>query len=362
MRLSPWISRGLLAPMLTLPVAVLGLVPAGPALADDTTAPQLVDVSLSRAEVTVSGASLVPVIVRAHLIDESGVVPAGVDMQYRTPLVRLTRVAGGTAKSGSVELALESGTAQDGIWSAALQVPSTWDGEWAIVELITLDSEYNKLTVDPRDVGMVRTLAVHGSHQPAMTMRFRPDPVLGNGPVTVTGRFYDSETGAPFPYLPIFAGSDNRCVEYSAQPNARTDRYGRYAVTFPPGDAVWLKCVGISRQPDLSYPDFVIVTSGYPRIRYVVTATADRTHVLAGKPVTITGRVEPFEYAGDPTLQRWVGTAWQAIGTAPIDGEGHFSYTVRPETPGTHRYRAYMAAKGDLRLGGASAPIEIHVR
>jgi hypothetical protein len=243
------------------------LAPAQPALAADTAAPELVGVSLSRASVAVSGLRLVPVTLRVHLTDESGIEPVSSEPFVTTPVAALERISGGEPRHAGVELTLESGTIRDGVWSAVIQVPSTWNGVWAVTYVTAWDVANNHVELDPRAVDMERRLRIRGTHQPAMTMRIMPDPVPADAPVTVKGRFYYRDTGAPIPHQPIFAGDDNLCVEYISEPNARTDRHGRYSVTFPPGSAPWLKCVGILRPSNLAFhPEYILVMAAHPRV------------------------------------------------------------------------------------------------
>jgi hypothetical protein len=241
--------------------------PARPAVAADTAAPEVVDVSFSRSRVAVSGVRLVPVILRVHLTDESGVrhvlSPEGF---INSPLARIERISGGQPRVVSAELALESGTSRDGVWSAVIQVPSTWNGVWAVTYLTAWDVAFNNVEVDPRTVGMDRRLRVRGSHLPAVTLQFVPDPLPADTPVRMKGRFYYRDTGAPIRHQPIFIGFDNMCIEFPATPNARTDRHGRYSITFSPDRAFALHCVGILRPSNLSfYPDFIVVKASYPQ-------------------------------------------------------------------------------------------------
>ncbi|HEU5108675.1 MAG TPA: hypothetical protein VFT95_08975 [Micromonosporaceae bacterium] len=244
------------------------VAPARAASAADTAAPELVDVSLSRARVAVSGVRLVPVTLRVHLTDESGVQhvlsPEGF---VNSPLARIERISGGEPRVVGAELALTSGTSTDGVWSAVIQVPSTWRGVWAVTYVTAWDVAFNNVEVDPRAVGMERRLRVRGSHLPAMTMRFVPEPVPAGVPVTMKGRFYYRDTGAPIRNQPIFISFDNMCIEHAPVPNGRTDRNGRYSVTISPERAVGLQCVGILRPSNMSfYPDFIVVKAGAPRM------------------------------------------------------------------------------------------------
>src|SRR5947208_2590484 len=97
----------------------------------DATPPVLVDVTLSRSLVTVSGLNVALVTVSVHLMDDSGVQPSGDsdNSSIRYPGIGFSRLTG-AAKGDWVNLDLTSGTATDGIWSADWPIASTYNGRW----------------------------------------------------------------------------------------------------------------------------------------------------------------------------------------------------------------------------------------
>ncbi len=127
----------------------------------------------------------------------------------------------GTDRTDGAELSLTAGTPQDGTWSATIHVPSTWNGTWEVNRLVATDAAWNRLDVDPSASADTR-LKVTGTHRPAVTMRLTPDPLVGDGPLTVAGRFYYEDTGEGIGNQPIFFGTDNLCVEYQSEPNGTT--------------------------------------------------------------------------------------------------------------------------------------------
>ncbi|HEU5108793.1 MAG TPA: hypothetical protein VFT95_09570 [Micromonosporaceae bacterium] len=330
---------------------------APPALAADEAAPVLTELTLSTDAVSVAGVELVPVTVSVRLTDETGVEVQSIVGDVSTPGIRFEREGAGPDRAEYAELTLTSGTPQDGVWSAVVQVPSTWDGHWETSNVTAWDAAQNKLEVDPRTLGLGATLDVTGTHQPAVTMRFVPDPLIGDGPLTVRGRVYDSETGEGLARQPIYFGYDNTCIELGGGSNGTTAADGTYSRTYRRVDLV-LQCVGISRPSNISIANsYIVVASDYPRIRPAITITADRTAVRPGTKVTISGVVRPSMHSVQ--LQQ-LGRAWRTVGSALPDQQGRFSFAVTPRADGLQRYRVVVPNE-DPDLVGVSNVIQVRV-
>ncbi|WBB78937.1 hypothetical protein O7606_22510 [Micromonospora sp. WMMD882] len=326
--------------------------------AADTAPPVIADLTVTPDDVGVSGVDLVPVTVAVRLTDESGVIEAGEMDGVATPLLGLRRVEGGERNEG-VELKLTSGTAKDGVWSATVHVPSTWDGRWEVGQVIAEDSARNRLEVDPRDAGTTVSLEVTGAHQPAVTMELTPDPLVGDGPLTVKGRFYDKDTGKGLPNQPIFFGHDNVCVEQPGTPNGVTAADGTFSRVYPVGD-IYLRCVGILRPTNIGIvPAYIVVTSAHPRFRPTITASADRTTVQPGTKVTFTGTVKPSGLS-TVELQQLKDGKWQKVTSGQLDDRSRFTLTVTPKATGEHSYRVARPSD-DPELVGASKTIVVRV-
>ncbi|NJP30609.1 hypothetical protein [Micromonospora thermarum] len=337
-----------------------GTLVAAPAAvaAADTAPPVLAGITVSPDAVSVAGLDLVPVTVTAYLTDETGVEKASDMGGGNMPFVALKRVAGGTASTQYAELSLTSGTPQDGRWTATIQVPSTWNGQWEISKLVAVDAAFNRLDIDPPETPD-NTLDVTGTHLPAVTMRFVPDPLVGDGPLTVEGRFYYEDTGEGIPNQPIFFGHDNLCVEYSAEPNGTTNADGTFSKVYPKGDG-YLQCVGILRPSNVDFtPAFIVVASRHPRVKPVVTATASRTTVVTGTKVTFTGTVKPTSGV-NVELQQLHGSTWRKVGSTFLDDRGGFTFDVTPKAVGTHRYRA-IVPNDEPELVGVSETVVLRV-
>jgi hypothetical protein len=332
------------------------LAPPPALAAADETAPVLTEVALSSDAVSVAGVDLVPVTVSVRLTDETGVEPAGEMDGTNTPAISLQRRAADGGGSEYVELALTSGTPQDGVWSAVVQVPSTWDGQWETSGVTASDGAGNRLDTDPRTAGLGATLHVTGTHQPAVTLRFVPDPLVGDGPLTLRGRVYDTDTGKGLGRQPIYIGYDSGCVEGLSLPNGITAADGTYSKTYRRGTE-GLHCVGIHRPSNVSVAiSFIAVASGFPRIRPVITIEADRTTVRPGTKVTISGVVRPPVYS---VQVQQLGRAWRTLGSALVS-EGRFSFVVTPRTEGVQQYRV-VAPNDDPELVGVSNVVKVRV-
>ncbi|MBF9131851.1 LPXTG cell wall anchor domain-containing protein [Plantactinospora sp. S1510] len=351
--------RIVLAALLFAAAGPLAATPASAAA--DTAPPTLGDITISPDTVDVAGLDLIPVTVAVRLRDESGVVQSGEVGGGMTPFVGLQRVSGGSGHNlAGGELALTSGTVQDGIWSVTIQVPSTWDGRWEVNHVVADDAVAKRLDVDPRTAGQTVTLDVTGTHQPAVSMQFSPDPLVGDGPLTVKGRFYFKDTNRGIPNQPIFFGADNLCVEYDATPNGRTAADGTFSKTYPKGDG-FLRCVGILRPSNSAFqPAFIVVTSGHPRVRPAVTATASRTSVTAGTKITISGTALPFGVAGTVRLQQLRNSSWRTLGSTQVDDRGRYTFDVRPQTAGANRYRV-ISPGSEEDLTGVSPTLVVTV-
>ncbi|MFI5832607.1 hypothetical protein ACIA5A_02895 [Micromonospora sp. NPDC051300] len=343
------------ATLLLLPGGIVVGAPAASAAADQAP-PVLVGITVSPDAVSVSGVDLVPVTVSAHLTDETGVERSGEMDGSNLPAVTLQRAGGGEDSTQGVELALTSGTPQDGTWSATVQVPSTWDGEWRVSRLVAVDGASNRLDVAPSTDSK---LTVTGTHKPAVTMRFVPDPLVGDGPLTVEGRFYYQDTGKGIGDQPIYFGQDNLCVEYPSPPNGTTRADGTFSRVYPKGLGV-LHCVGILRPSNVSIaPSFIVGTGNFPRVRPAVTIKASSTTVAPGKKVTFTGAVKPAGSSGYRVeLQQLRDGTWRKVTGASIDVT--YTLSTRPTTPGSVRYRV-VTLNDDPALMGVSETVTVRV-
>ncbi|MGC4901797.1 hypothetical protein ACLQ2Y_20935 [Micromonospora echinospora] len=316
----------------------------------------LMDVTVSPDAVSVAGVDLVPVTVSAHLTDDTGVVPSTEMDGTMVPSVALRLV--GSDRADGAELSLTAGTPQDGTWSATIQVPSTWNGTWEVSRLVAVDAAANRLDVDP-PASADTTLVVTGTHRPAVTMRLSPDPLVGDGPLTVEGRFYYEDTGEGIGNQPIFFGSDNACWELRSEPNGTTRADGTFSRLYPKGDP-FVRCVGIVRPSNTAVaPDYIVVRTLHPRVKPIVAVKANRTTVTPGTTVTFTGMVKPAA-SWQLQLQQLQGRTWRKVAGTSSNDLGAYRMAVTPKTPGTLRYRVVIPNQ-DPALVGVSEVVTVRV-
>ena len=93
-----------------------------------------------------------------------------------------------------------------------------------------------------------------------------------------------------------------------------------------------------------------------PRVKPVVTATANRTVVVAKATVTDTGTVVPAAHSVQ--LQQLRNGAWRTVDSALIRDRGRFTLDITPDAPGTYRYRVVVPTD-DPELVGVSRTIVV---
>jgi len=313
-------------------------------------------VTLSRSSVAVSGLNTVTVTVMVHLTDPVGVVESSAsETGAPLPQVGLSRVSSpgtaGAPSQDSRDLNLASGTGRDGVWTAAIRVPSTYDGSWQVTAVWATNSQDGSLFVDPRKVGITRTLTVRGSRQPSLSLGFSPKVPVGNQAVNIKGRAVDADTGRPLAgiLLNLGAGSENCGVfDYGGAGSVTTNAKGYYVFRRAPDANVF--CVISTIPPKRGAIDRYSTTtllyrSGGVLVQPTISASVDHTPIHLGETVAIRGSVAPstFVYPG-VFLQRYSGGHWRTVGTAHVRASGRYTAYATPPTRGNHRYRVHTQA------------------
>lgn len=353
------------AALLTTAPVIAGTGTASATVTRDAPTTTLVDVQLSRTAVRVSGLGTVRLTVSVHLTDPQGVVESiNPEIPHPLPAVTLTRVSrartGGAPTHASLDLDLTSGTPQDGVWTATTLVPSTYDGTWQVTDVQTGVGDQD-LDVDPRDIGIVRTLTVKGTHRPALTTYTDPAAVrAGRGPVAVKGRVVDADTGRPIRGVRLTLGSHDAdgcgAFGYGGDAWTSTDTRGRF--TFHArgenGGFCVISAFGRPHQLLDPYKDTTLLFArAIPDILPVVTAAADRSRVHVGETVPVRGHAAPadYMYTTRVVLQRLVGRHWRQVGTARIRSSGRYTLQATPRRHGVNRYRVVTVAVPRVRQG-----------
>ncbi|MFC7496228.1 MULTISPECIES: hypothetical protein [unclassified Nocardioides] len=89
-----------------------------------------------------------------------------------------------------------------------------------------------------------------------------------------------------------------------------------------------------------------------------VTLETSKTELVAGKKVVLSGKIRPAAKGTKVVLQKKIGDRkWSREATLTTKKAGKFSYTDRPETPGTRRYRVVTQGAG----ARTSKPVKVTI-
>ena len=361
-----------------LVVALVGMT--APAVdAADATPPELVDVTASPADVSVSGLGHAVVTLSVHLRDPSGVVravPFDGDDPVADRLAQPIPLPGprcGT--SPPISPCRRRRIRPMGRGSASFLAPANADGTWRVSGVAAIDGLGNELGVDPATLGIDARVTVHGTHRPAVTVGFAPQPAKGNQPVTMKGRAYFVDDGSPIAFRRITIGwGQDGCVNQTLLGNTTTttDAFGYYGFTFrPPLDQ--LRGCAFLTDPiaapfDAFGPIAVLAWRVRPLVvKYAMTTNPVPSGIRLGQAMWVTGKIVPISVAGGQGpihLQRRLATGrWVNVDTRSLRSDGSYSLRVVPSRRGTFRYRVYMPSCCDgTFVGTVSRNLVITVR
>ncbi|MDQ1699062.1 MAG: hypothetical protein QOG34_925 [Frankiaceae bacterium] len=359
-----------------------------PALAADTTPPQVLDLKITPSTLHLDGLAYTKVVVSVHLQDDSGICAGAsnsdcnVDVDnmaafygYPTPLVWLKAPvpAPGTFLETSFNgMRLTSGTATDGWWSMTRIATGLWNGTLPAIRIAAFDTAGNKTDIDPRNTAFARSLTVSVTNQPHISYGTVPSVLpYGANSFTVKGRASLLGSGAPLGNRTLLLCQDTGCgIEGSFGGVAvRTNANGYYSVTTT-RQALGLmlfKALGSSggnAYPTTFYsnPLYASRSVAVPRSAHFLTlkTISPSTTVTAGSPVTLKGTTSMFYDTSTPlawrsiSVQRLVSGTW-ANGTIVTEQTaliekttvqaGIHTYTLVAHPPkGTWSYRVYRTA------------------
>jgi hypothetical protein len=345
------------------------LAGAAPVSAADVTPPELVGITVTPDDVSVSGLGHATVTIGVHLRDPSGVIGTrgGLD-EFGSPLVQLANTtAGASMRYADVVLTLPpGGDPTDGTWVGSFLVPANADGSWRVAVVGADDSVGNELGIDPATIGIVTSLTVHGSHRPAITLGYAPQPLRGGAALTMKGRAYFTDDGTPIAHRRITIGwSPDGCVNQIDLGNTTTttDAAGYYHFTFPGPLDVWPGCVYITdpvKAPfDASRPIAILAQRfKTPVVKLALTASLTSSHLVLGQAARVSGKVVPGLLGLGPIhLQRRLASGtWVNVYTTSINATGGYSMRVAPPGRGTFLYRVYQPGCCDGHIIGTMSP------
>ncbi|MGW6281955.1 hypothetical protein [Kribbella sp. NPDC055071] len=297
-------------------------------------------VTLSRANVVVSGTNTVP----ATVTVKGGYDSTDPSDQKLTLYVILER-AGGTGPLHylfSTDLPRTAGTVQDGTWSGPVNVPSTANGTFKVTGVFagTFGANPGDMT-DPTPYAGP-SIAVKGNDIPKITAKVTPKIVPFNKPFSITWAVTNSATGKAYgSKIKVVLGGDNVCAEnFGPGYTNLTGTNGLITKSYPAGAANFLNCLILPGNPSgINGLGFFVARPG------IVAAAPSKTSAPVGSLVPVNGSV-----AGPPSgcpvnLQRLYGaTAWRTVGTTKVRQSGRFTLTAQPAYKGPISYRVSFPA------------------
>ena len=262
----------------------------------------------------------------------------------------------------------------DGTWVGSFLAPANADGTWRVSGVAAIDGVGNQCGVDPATLGIDARVTVHGTHRPAVTVGFAPQPAKGNQPVSMKGRAYFVDDGSPIAFRRITIGwGQDGCVNQILLGNTTTttDAFGYYGLTLrPPLDQ--LRGCAFLTDPiaapfDAFGPIAVLAWRVRPLVvKYAMTTNPVPSGIRLGQAIRVTGKVVPISVAahGPIHLQRRLATGrWVNVDTRSLRSDGSYSLRVVPSRRGTFRYRVYMPSCCDgTFVGTVSRNLVITVR
>ena len=257
----------------------------------------------------------------------------------------------------------------DGTWVGSFLAPANADGTWRVSGVAAIDGLGNEVGVDPATLGIDARVTVHGTHRPAVTVGFAPQPAKGNQPVSMKGRAYFVDDGSPIAFRRITIGwGQDGCVNQIILGNTTTttDAFGYYGLTFrPPLDQ--LRGCAFLTDPtvapfDAFGPIAVLAWRLRPLVvKYAMTTNPVPSSLRLGQAMWVTGKVVPISVArpGPIHLQRRLATGrWVNVDTrtAPLGRQ-----LLAPSRPLASRHIPLPGLyaellRRDLRRDGVTKP------
>jgi hypothetical protein len=287
--------------------------------------------------------------------------------------VALHRLVGAPTADVLVQLNLASGDLSSGTWTGDWRVASTRDGTWVVSQVGWCNGRSamdplgpDGVVVDPRTIGLTRTLVVAGQDQPRVTVTRVPTVAVWGKPQSE--RFvYTNVRGTPLAGRRITYGEDTSCG-FSGDGGATPtlDNHGGITVDVGPLQ----RCLYLTNPPtSFVTPTTTVVLKNWVTGRYYyrgVAAGAVAPTFQVGAPLRVVSSATPR--LGTVSLQVLVGRTWRTIDAKtmtsnPATASLHIPSHVRASLAlGRHVYRvlaAPLAAHGDLLVATASRPFTV---
>ena len=246
--------------------------------------------------------------------------------------VTLVRTSGGPATRVTLQLR-QHATGVDGEhWSGDWRVAATRGGTWTITNLWWCSGSTFS-AVDPPSLGMVRTVAVVGSHVPTVSLVRTPRVAAYDGRQWMVAT-YRGTTGRPLVGYRIVYGDDTTCgFDGNGVSNLVTDSRGRVTVRLT---SLW-QCLYFAYPGGLPWTPLSTVQASGDIYRYTWYRTVGAGLSVAaaqlGSSVTVTGHVYPVRMP--VSLQRLVGRTWRTLATSSTRASGRVTFAFVAADRGT---------------------------
>lgn len=179
----------------------------------------------------------------------------------------------------------------------------------------------------------------------SLSIALNTSKVVYGKPVTVTGYLRRTDTGAVLP---------GRSVQLLAcTPGTLTCSVVKTGTTASTGKVSLAYVPKLHRDLRLRYlrttDAFLSVTTGAKRVyvKALVTSAISKTSMLLGSTATVSGKVSPAHSGKRVYLQRYTSTGWKSVAYKTLGTTGTASFSVKPTSRGTWRYRLYFGGDAD---------------
>lgn len=95
-----------------------------------------------------------------------------------------------------------------------------------------------------------------------------------------------------------------------------------------------------------------VAPSAHAAKKFSVTIAVSKSSISLGSTLTISGKVSPKAVGQTVTIQKKLaGGKWKTEKKVKISSSGTYSYTDKPKTTSTRKYRTYKPKKGKIKKG-----------
>ncbi|MGW0230859.1 fibronectin type III domain-containing protein [Actinopolymorpha singaporensis] len=216
------------------------------------------------------------------------------------------------------------------------------------VGIFTYDSTGN--------VSSARVVTIPGSYAPTLSFTTSATSLTYGGAVTMSGRLTDPQGGA-LPSIPVHV--QYRSLGSSAWKtlvSGTTSSTGQITASIKPSATRDFRLLSDASE------QYASATSPVVRVNVAqkVTAASDKSSILLGQTLTITGSVAPSHAGGTVLLQAYYSGAWHTVKSATLSSSSTYSVSYKPSSKGSKPFRVYRSADTD-HLANVSPSLTVTV-